>query len=251
MKELKIIFCSKTRDIPSLETIKEELRKNDRIRIDYNSKFDFLFIRNLKRQITNIEDSLNVEVHKGEFKGLNFYNIYSLLSKNEVEKIAGPLEEAVQSYRLISERLIRKFEEKYDYSFTDTNKSFTEIKKQIEQDKNQLSENWSYRFHGGDVCFSNSKSGQVVDINLKYNGFYGVLDLWFFQYYMKTTNEFKTISSVYIDNTPKLLQTLDYLKEKGKVKIVKPEYDFFDSDKLIWNKKQRTAMAIVQRVNEL
>ncbi len=233
---MKKIFCKKTREIPSLETIKEELRKNDRVRIDYNSKFNFLFIRNLKRQIKNIEDSLNVEIHKGEFKDLKFYNIYNLLSKTEVEKIAEPLEKATQSYRLISEKLIRTFEKKYDYSFTDTNRSFSEIEKQIKQDKNQLSENWSYRFHGGDICFSNSKSGQVVDINLKYNGFYGVLDLWFFQYYMKTTNEFKNLSSMYIDNTPKLLQSLDYLKKKRKVKLVSSEYDFLDSDKLIWNK---------------
>lgn len=138
---------------------------------------------------------------------------------------------------MISEKLIRRFEEKYDYSFTDTNKSFTEIKEQITIDKNQLSKNWSYRFHGGDVCFSNSKSGQIVDINLKYNGFYGVLDLWFFQYCMKTINDYKYINSVYIDNTPKLIQTLDYLKDKGKVKQVKSDFDFLDSKKLIWNKK--------------
>ncbi|WP_106794960.1 hypothetical protein [Aquimarina sp. Aq78] len=237
MKELKKIFCNRTKEIPSLETIKEELMRNDRIRIDYNSKFNFLFNRNLKKQIKNIEDSLNVEIHKGEFKDLKFYNLYNLFSETEVEKISEQLEEAIKSYRLISEKLIKRFEEKYDYSFTDTNKSFTEIKEQIAIDKNQLSKNWNYRFHGGDVCFSNSKSGQIVDINLKYNGFYGVLDLWFFQYYMKTTNEYKSISSVYIDNTPKLIQTLDYLKDKGKVKQVKSEFDFLDSKKLIWNKK--------------
>ncbi|TPN86845.1 DUF6896 domain-containing protein [Aquimarina algicola] len=239
MKELKKIFCSRTREIPSLETIKEELSRNDRIRIDYNSKFNFLFIRNLKRQIRNIEDLLNVEIQKGEFKDLKFYNLYNLFSENEVKKISERLEEAIKSYRLISERLIKRFEEKYNYSFTDTNKSFAKIKGQIEQDKNQLSENWSYRFHGGDICFSNSKSGQIVDINLKYNGFYGVIDLWFFQYFMQTTNEFKSISSIYIDNTPKLIQTLDYLKEKGKVKLVKSEFDFLDSEKLIWNENSK------------
>ncbi|WP_299137129.1 hypothetical protein [uncultured Tenacibaculum sp.] len=237
MKELKKTFCNRTKEIPSLKTIKEELMRNDRIRIDYNSKFNILFIRNLKKQIKNIDDSLNVKIHKGEFKGLKFYHIYNLLSESEVEKISEKLEEAIKSYRLISEKLIRRFEEKYDYSFTDTNKSFTEIKEQITIDKNQLSKNWSYRFHGGDVCFSNSKSGQIVDINLKYNGFYGVLDLWFFQYYMKTTNDYKYISSVYIDNTPKLIQTLDYLKDKGKVKQVKSDFDFLDTKKLIWNKK--------------
>ena len=236
MKELKKIFCSRTREIPSLETIKEELRKNDRIRIDYNSKFNSPFIQDLKKQISNIKDSLNVEIHEGEFNNLKFYNLYNLLSETEVEKASDQLAQAAKNYRLISEILIKKFEEKYSFSFTDRNRSFREINEQMEHDKNQLSENWSYQFHGGDICFSNSKSGQIVDINLKYNGFYGVLDLWFFQYYMKTTNEFKSISSVYIDNTPKLIQTLNYLKEKGKVKLVKSEFDFLDSEKLIWNK---------------
>jgi hypothetical protein len=232
---LKKIFCNRTSQIPSLERIKEELNRNDVIRIEYNSRFNFLFIWNLKRQITNIEKSLNVEIHKGEFKDLKFYILYNLLSNNELEKNSKHLEEAAKSYRLISENLIRKFEKKYDYSFTDSNKSFSEIKEQLNQDKNQLSENWSYRFHGGDVCFSNSKSGQVVDINLKYQGVYGVLDLWFFKYYMKTTNEFKSISSIYIDNTPKLTQTLNYLKEKGKLKLVKPEFELFYSEKFIWD----------------
>ena len=233
---MKKIFCNRTSQIPSLERIKEELNRNDIIRIEYNSRFNFLFIRNLKRQITNIQKSLNVEIHKGEFKDLKFYILYNLLSNNELEKNSKHLEEAAKSYRLISENLIRKFEKKYDYSFSDSNKSFSEIKEQLNQDKNQLSENWSYRFHGGDVCFSNSKSGQVVDINLKYQGVYGVLDLWFFKYYMKTTNEFKSISSIYIDNTPKLTQTLNYLKEKGKLKLVKPEFELFYSEKFIWDK---------------
>ncbi len=232
---MKKIFCNRTSEIPSLERIKEELNRNDIIRIEYNSRFNFLFIRNLKRQITNIQKSLHVEIHKGEFKDLRFYILYNLLSNNELEKNSKHLEEAAKSYRLISENLIRRFEKKYDYSFTDSNKSFSEIKEQLNQDKNQLSENWSYRFHGGDVCFSNNKSGQVVDINLKYQGVYGVLDLWFFKYYMKTTNEFKSISSTYIDNTPKLTQTLNYLKEKGKLKLVKPEFELFYSEKFIWD----------------
>lgn len=49
MKELKKKFCKRTKEIPSLKTIKEELMRNDRIRIDYNSKFNILFIRNLKK----------------------------------------------------------------------------------------------------------------------------------------------------------------------------------------------------------
>ena len=97
-----------------------------------------------------------------------------------------------------------------------------------------MSKHWEYRFHGGDVCFSNSNTGQIVDINLGFVGYYGVLDLWFFQYFMRTTKEFKLISDHLEDNTPKLNQLLNYLKENGIVKVVVSE--LFDSEKLIWNK---------------
>lgn len=233
---MKKIHCNNSREIPSLEIIEEELTRNESIRIDYDSRFNFIFIRNLKRRISTIEKSLNVEIHKGKFKGSKCYILYNLLSDIELEKISVQLEEATKSYRLTSEYLIQKFEEKYDYSFTNSNKSYREIEDKIDKDKNQLSENWTYRFHGGDVCFSNSQSGQIVDINLKFDGVYGVLDLWFFQYYMKTTNKFKSLSLIYIDNTPKLIQTLNYLKKNGKLKLVKSKFDFLYSEKLVWDR---------------
>ena len=235
MRELKKIYCNKTKDLPTLEVIIEELKNNDRIRIDYNSKFKFLFLKNLKKYIENINQNFNVEIQKGEFKDLKFYNIYSLFSDLENEEKSRELEKAIKSYRLTSEKLILEFEEKYEYSFLDPKKSFRVIRDVLRLDENKLSKNWRYGFHGGDICFSNSKTGQVVDINLKFDGYYGVLDLWFFQYYMETTKEFKSLSQNYKDNTPKLIQTLNLLKEKGKVKSIKSE--LFDSDKLIWNKK--------------
>jgi hypothetical protein len=93
-----------------------------------------------------------------------------------------------------------------------------------------------YNFHGGDVCFSNSKTGQVVDINLKFDGYYGVLDLWFFQYFMETTNQFTELSNNFRENTPKLVQALNSLQEKNIVSLIRSK--IFNTEKLIWNKEK-------------
>lgn len=234
MLELRKIFCKTLDELPSLDIINAELVKHDRIRIDFdiNSKFKSSVI--LKKYIQNIEHELNVEIHKGKFQELAFYNIYSLFSDKEKKHLSTQLELAVKEYRLISEKLINEFENKYNHSFTDPGKSIYSIREQLDLDQHKLSKHWGYRFHGGDVCFSNSNTGQIVDINLGFVGYYGVLDLWFFQYFMRTTKEFKLISDHLEDNTPKLNQLLNYLKENGIVKVVVSE--LFDSEKLIWNK---------------
>ena len=194
MRELRQIYCKTLNDLPTLEVIENELKVHDRIRIDYDINSKFKSSRKLKKYIQSINHNLNVEIHKGEFRELEFYNIYSLFTELEINKFSIQLEEAIKDYRILSEKLIKQFEEKYDYSFSYIKRSFSEIREKLEMDKNMLSENWTFNFHGGNICFSNSKTGQVVDINLKFDGYYGVLDLWFFQYYMKTTQKFESLS---------------------------------------------------------
>lgn len=232
MDELRKIYCEKSGNLPSIETVGSELTQHDRIRIDYNINSRLKRSRKLRKLIEQIDQSFNVEIHKGHFKKLEFYNIYNLFSIEQLDEVSVQLENAVKSYKLTCERLIKEFKDKYDYSFSDPEKSFNVIRQKLQNDENKLSKNWIYRFHGGDVCFSNSKTGQVVDINLKFGNHYGVLDLWFFQYFMETTDEYKSLSSNFKDNTPKLIQTLNILKKKGKLKLI--ESDFFDPDKLIW-----------------
>ena len=119
MLELRKFFCETLDELPSLDIINAELVKHDRIRIDFdiNSKFKSSVI--LKEYIQNIEHELNVEIHKGKFQELAFYNIYSLFSDKEKKQLSTQLELAVKEYRLISEKLINEFENKYNHSFTD------------------------------------------------------------------------------------------------------------------------------------
>ncbi|MCJ8290755.1 MAG: hypothetical protein HRT58_14565 [Crocinitomicaceae bacterium] len=236
MTEFRRIYCNTLEELPTLQAIKTELIEHDSIRIDYNINSKFRNSDILKEYIQSIRKELNVEVHKGEFKELEFYNIYNLFSDSVLKEVSDQLELAVKDYRLTSERLIKEFESKYDHNFIDPEKSIFTIREKLDADQNKLTKHWSYSFHGGDVCFSNFKTGQVVDINLKFDGYYGVLDLWFFQYFMKTTKEFTLLCDNFKDNTPKLIQTLNSLQEKGIVSLIQSE--FFDSEKLIWNKEK-------------
>jgi hypothetical protein len=235
MEELRRIYCKTLNDLPNLEGIGKELKIHDRIRIEYDIHANFIFSYKVKQYIKKVQKKYDVQVNKGDFKELEFYNIYNLYSDSELLQVTEDLEKAVKSYRLTSEKLIRELEEKYDHSFTDSEKSIYSILEKLEADNYQLSKKWSYRFHGGDVCFSNSQTGQIVDINLKFGGQYGVLDLWFFQYFMETTDEFYSCSLNFEENIPKLIQSLNFLKHQGKVKLIRSE--LFESEKLIWIKE--------------
>ena len=236
MSELRKIYCKTLDDLPSMQIIKNELLEHDRIRIDYDINSNFKSSNKLKEYLSKIQENFNVEIQKGEFKELEFYNIYQLFSNSELSKILMQLKVAVIDYRLTSEKLIKKFEEKYNYNFIDSEKSIFSMTHDFNADQHKLSKYWKYRFHGGDVCFSNSKTGQIVDVNLKFGKYYGVLDLWFFQCFIQTTKEYTSLSANFKNNTPKLIQSLNHLKEKGFLSIVKNKY--FESEKLIWNKEK-------------
>lgn len=235
MSELKKIYCKSFDELPTFQTIKHELAHHDRIRIDYDIHATFKDSDEFEEFIDRIRKELNVEIQKGDFEELEFYNIYNLFSETDLKEIAAQLELAAKDYRLTSEKLIGEFETKYDHEFINREKLIRDIREKLELDENKLSKNWIYRFHGGDVCFSNSKTGQVVDINLKFDGYYGVLDLWFFQYFMETTANHKSLSLVFKKSTPKLIQSLNYLKSSGKIILIRSE--LFDAEKLIWNKQ--------------
>lgn len=229
--EFRRIFCDTLDDLPSLEAIRQELTQYGHFRIDYDINASFKSSDELKNYIKEIETELNVGICKGFFKELEFYNIYSLFSASELSGVAVKLEKAVKDYRLTSEKLISEYKLKYNTSFINLKEAALNL-----EHKNLLKD-WDFNFHGGDICFSNSKTGQVVDINLQYEGYYGVLDLWFFQYFLETTKDFWSLSLLFKDNEPKLVQALNYLKKLGKVKTA-PD-NGWDSEKLIWNKEAR------------
>jgi len=234
MSNLRTIYCNSILDLPSLSEVEQELSKHDSIRIDYSLHSKFASSKEFREYLNSLRSKLNVEIKKGQLNDLEFYNIYNLFLQPDVHLISQSVENAAKEYRLDCERLIMLFEDKYDFSFSESNESVYSLRQKFDSDNHKLSKKWSYSFHGGDVCFSNSKTGQIVDINLKYKGYYGVLDLWFFQYYMKTTKSFKLLSGHFEDNTPKLIQLLNFLEDKNKLILVNGSKLF--PAKYIWNK---------------
>lgn len=139
MIELRKIYCNTLEDLPTMQIIKAELINHDRIRIDYNINAKFKCSNKLAEYIQRVQQEFNVDIHKGEFKELEFYNIYNLFSDSELLEISNQLELAVKDYRLTSEKLIKEFENKYNHSFIDPEKSIYSIREKLNSDKNRLS----------------------------------------------------------------------------------------------------------------
>ena len=237
MSELKTIFCKTLEDLPTIDFLSKELENLDRVRLDYNIKSEFKKSDKIINYITEVRENLNVDIYKSEFKDIEFYNIYKLLSQEELSKIYLNVEEATKSYQLLCEELINKFKNKYNYDFRGFNKSLKPFREKFELDNNKLTDDWKFYFHGGDICFKNLNSGQIVDVNLKYEK-YGVLDLWFFQCFLRTTTEFRELSKVFEKNTPKLVQTLKYLREINKLDLVNSNFKNYGfEDKFIWKNR--------------
>ncbi|RSC96172.1 DUF6896 domain-containing protein [Tenacibaculum singaporense] len=157
--------------------------------------------------------------------------------QEELSKIYLDVEKATKSYQLLCEELINKFKNKYNYDFRGFNKSLKPFREKFELDNNKLTDDWKFYFHGGDICFKNLNSGQIVDVNLKYEK-YGVLDLWFFQCFLRTTAEFKELSKVFENNTLKLVQTLKYLRDINKLDLVNSNFKNYGfEDKFIWKNR--------------
>lgn len=234
MKEFRRIYCRSLDELPALTVVRNELKEHDRLRIDYDQNAEFKGAERFNAYLHMLRQELHVDIHQGAFKELEFYNIYRLFPVEELELVSQQLEAAVKDYRLTCERFIKAFETKYNFGFADREKSTRDIRAQLEADQNHLSKNLSYRFHGGDICFTNKKTGQMVDISLKFPGSYGVIDFWFFQYFMETTTAFKSLAVHFKENTPKLLQTLEFLNKIGRVQLIRST--LFDSQKFIWKK---------------
>jgi hypothetical protein len=233
MSDLRKFYCTTPEDLPELETVRKELELHDRIRIDYDIHADAAFAARILDHVEMIKQQLNVEVWDGYLGEVAFYNIFRLYTEAELPAIAAEVEVAAKSYRNICEELIKAFEDKYGHSFVDPEKYIYHISERMDADNDMLSDDWRYRFHGGDVCFHHLETGQAVDVKLRYNGHYGVLYDWCLQYFMKTTPEFQSLVLNFADNEPKLWQAFGYLKEQGKMKVL--ELDWKDREIMIWD----------------
>jgi hypothetical protein len=81
----------------------------------------------------------------------------------------------------------------------------------------RLDTRWSYGFHGYQCGFRDKSSGQKLDVELGFDGEFGVLDPFFFAMFVRTTPGLNAIAALFRDNFHDPLRTLQVLERVGRL----------------------------------
>jgi hypothetical protein len=79
----------------------------------------------------------------------------------------------------------------------------------------QLNAEWRYQLHGFESRFTNSKTGQVLDVQLEFGAERGALDPYFFYEFLKSTPEFCDLAALLADGFHDTAQVLEVLVASG------------------------------------
>jgi hypothetical protein len=81
----------------------------------------------------------------------------------------------------------------------------------------RLNSRWSYGFHGYQCRFRDKSSCQKLDVELGFDGEFGVLDPFFFAAFVRTTPGLNAIAALFRDNFHDPLRTFEVLERTGRL----------------------------------
>lgn len=79
-----------------------------------------------------------------------------------------------------------------------------------------LGPEWEYFFHGYQCRFTHRTSGQAVDVELGFDGEFGVLDPWFFCQFVRTTPEHSAVAALFRHAFHDPKQAITILERRGR-----------------------------------
>ncbi|MGO4773913.1 hypothetical protein ACEN2I_19925 [Flavobacterium sp. W22_SRS_FK3] len=151
---------------------------------------------------------------------------------NELEKKI--VTEAILDFDKTAKKLIEKLLTEFGVDKKEKNpfNKFISIKNNLR--KGNLSENWTYWFHGDACEFENSETKQLVYVKINRNGNYGVIDNYYLYKFILTTKSLKKVSNI-ISNEKRFNELILEL-EKAKIIIDIGENEFIKTRVLNFNK---------------
>ncbi|MBI1248243.1 hypothetical protein GC197_10455 [bacterium] len=91
----------------------------------------------------------------------------------------------------------------------------SELVYQQQVDVGKLSEEWKFRFHGLECEFENTKTNQVLDVEVGFGNEFGVLDPYFFEKFLRSTARFDSLSKLFPNSFFDCCRALEVLEETG------------------------------------
>jgi hypothetical protein len=81
-------------------------------------------------------------------------------------------------------------------------------------------DDWDHGFHGLECCFTNRRTGQVVDVRLAFGSEFGVLDPYFLARFIRTTPAHHEAAGLLADDFHDPCRVLEVLEGRGHLRVV-------------------------------
>jgi hypothetical protein len=132
--------------------------------------------------------------------------------------------EAIIEFDKTAKKLIEKLLTEFGIETEEQNpfNKFISIKNNLQ--RGNISENWSYWFHGDACQFENSETKQLVYVKINRNGNYGVIDNYYLYKFILTTKSLENVTQKINSETKFNELIMELEKEKIIIDIGENEF---------------------------
>jgi len=149
-----------------------------------------------------------------------FVTVMRVISHPEVLAIEDSIHAAAVEFRTIATRLIEQLSAQLELP-ADEIARYPLIRMSLRaRGMGQLVDDWQFMFHGLECGFRNTRTKQVVEVQLDYAGEYGALDPFFFHLFLASTPHYSTLAVALTHGYHDTCRAMEILEQRGRLRPV-------------------------------
>jgi hypothetical protein len=209
------IVCHDLSEIPAAEVLSRLAARQQSVVLGLRDAADSDMKTIIARLVTLLPEDVSIFPALGA-SGRQGITIMRVVDRKTVLRHAHATREAAVSFGEIANTLVEDLAAKLGLRADDFSREpLIRMKIGKRADPGELPGSWHYSFHGQQCRFENRKTGQVLDVELGYEGELGALDPWFFHQFLSTTPRFTVLADVFVDPFHDTLRALELLADHG------------------------------------
>jgi uncharacterized protein DUF6896 len=225
MSEPLRITCHRVDEIPSLTRIRDLVSDDQHLVLRFPSALgvnDGVLIDGVLQQLAPQlpDDSV---FFSGGSAGELWITILKVISVREVLENAELILAGARRFQAVAAERMTALARKLNLPLEAFADAF--LRFQLKSDSGDLDAGWRYGFHGAECRFTNTRTGQVVEVLLGFYPEFGVLDPYFFSQFLSTTEGLELVAGLFKHPYHDAARALDILEQQGLLKqVTDPKY---------------------------
>lgn len=218
------IACGGISDIPALEVLDRLATRQQHVVLDFRvsggSASHAFDIGSIIARLAPLLPEDIVVFDAGSSTDARSISIMRVLGKETILHHAETIHAAAADFKELASRLVSELSTRLELSPDRLAKDPLIRLKLGDRDSGSLNRLWDYVFHGLECRFQNRETGQVVEVQLAFEGEFGALGPQFFHTFLSTTPRFAPLTAIFEDPYHDVRRALEILAEGGLLRRV-------------------------------